>query len=101
GIGARASAIREVPAATLVLRRGAQATEYCPLIQRSCGSVAIFLLVLRLADAFDGHDLFVLGHLEDAHALARARGEADAVDRHADELAAAGDQHDLVRVFHR
>ncbi len=45
--------------------------------------------------------LLIVGGVEHDHALRRAAGDADAVDRRADELAAVGDQHELVGLFHR
>src|SRR6266508_1432691 len=54
-----------------------------------------------LADPLDRHHALVLGGGEHDHALGRAPGDADAVDRAADELAAVGDQHDLVGLLHR
>src|SRR5690606_13774112 len=50
------------------------------------------VLAFGLADALDGHHLLALGRPEDANALGRTAGEADAVHRHADELAAVGDE---------
>src|SRR5260221_367509 len=53
------------------------------------------------ADALDRHHPFALGGVEHDHALRRAAGDADAVDRAADELALVGDEHDLIRVLDR
>src|SRR4029077_20954766 len=47
------------------------------------------------------HYALVLGGREHDHALRRAPRDADAVDRAADELAAVGDQHDLVGFLDR
>src|SRR5437016_6109139 len=54
-----------------------------------------------LADALDRHHLLILVGVEHDHALGRAAGDADALDAGADELAAVGDQHDLVGVLDR
>src|SRR5262245_57170984 len=54
-----------------------------------------------VGQADDRDDLLALLHLEQHHALGAAAGDADVVDRAADELAAVGDQHDLVAVAHR
>ena len=59
------------------------------------------LFILRLANPFDRHDLFVNCRREDRDTFGRAAGNADAVDRHTDQLAAVGDEHDLVRVLDR
>ena len=55
-------------------------------------------VAFRLADPLDRHDFLALGRLNTRTPLRRAGGEADALDRHADQLAAIGDQHDLVAV---
>src|SRR5438093_1367198 len=59
------------------------------------------VILAFLADALDRHHLLVLGGVEHDHALGRAAGDADAFDAGADELAAIGDQHDLVLVLDR
>src|SRR6476660_1844642 len=61
----------------------------------------LFLVAALFAQALERHDLLVLGGIEHDHALRRAPGDADAGDRRADQLAAVGDQHDLVGLFHR
>src|SRR5690242_911280 len=63
--------------------------------------LAVPVAVLFLADVLDRDDVFVIGGVEHDHALGRAAGDADALDRAADQLALVGDQHDLVGVFHR
>ena len=54
-----------------------------------------------LADALDADDTFALGRIEDDDALRAAAGDADALDRAADHLAAIGDEHDFVAVLDR
>src|SRR5216684_8088383 len=63
---------------------------------------ALRCAVFRLfADALDRDDALALGGVEHDHPLRRAAGDADAVDRAADELALVGDEHDLVGVLDR
>src|SRR5690606_10157565 len=59
------------------------------------------LLALGLADTLDGNDLLVRGGLEYPHALGGSLGEPDAVDRHADQLSAIGNQHQLIGLVDR
>jgi len=66
----------------------------------SIAAVAVFA-ALFLADMLDRNDVLVLGGVEHDHALGRAAGDADALDRAADQLALVGDQHDLVGVLYR
>src|SRR6516162_3495182 len=54
-----------------------------------------------LRKALDRHHPLAFGGGEHDHALRRAAGDADAVDRAADELAAIGDQHALVLLLER
>src|SRR6185437_1726676 len=61
---------------------------------------------LRLAvfipdQALDRNDMLFLRGREHDDALRRAAGDADAVDRAADQLPAVGDQHDLVGLLDR
>src|ERR1700677_4285420 len=58
-------------------------------------------LASRLPDAVDGDDVLLLGGVEYDHALRRAASDADAGDRHPDELPAVSHQHELVALFHR
>src|SRR5262249_61847837 len=67
---------------------------------RLTAAVALFAVAV-LADAFHRHHFLVLVGAEDAHALHVASGDADIIDRTADQLAAIGDQHDLVAVLDR
>src|SRR3978361_1181657 len=53
------------------------------------------------ADALDRHHFLVVGGVEHDHALGRAPGDADAVHRAADQLAAVGYQHELVGLLDR
>ena len=60
----------------------------------------------RRSSAFLGQPLdrdhaLVLGGVEHDHALGRTAGDADAVDGRADQLAAIGDQHDLIGLLDR
>jgi len=50
----------------------------------------LFVFALGLGDAFDRDDALLLGGVEDDDALRGAAGDADAADRHANELAAIG-----------
>src|SRR5690348_15228323 len=70
---------------------------------RSRLAALAFIAVLLgvLAEALDRDDVLALGGAEERHALRAAAGDADVVDRHADDLAAIGDQHDLVAVLDR
>src|SRR6185295_13940749 len=54
-----------------------------------------------LAQALHRDDALALGGVEHDHALRGAAGDADAVDRAADQLAAVGHQHDLVALLDR
>src|SRR5437879_4579630 len=62
-------------------------------------SVAVARIVL--ANANRRHDAFALTDIDDAHTAGGAAGDADAIDRAADQRAAVGDQHDLVALQHR
>src|SRR5690242_21247235 len=62
--------------------------------------LAVPVAVLFLADVLDRDDVFVIGGIEHDHALRRAAGDANVLDRTADQLALVGDQHDLVAVLH-
>src|SRR5712691_3368047 len=55
----------------------------------------------RLVDALDRDHALAFGGVEHDHALRGAPGDADAFDAGADELAAVGDQHELVVVLDR
>src|SRR3954471_4572642 len=57
--------------------------------------------VALFADPLDRDHLLVLGGVEHDDALGRAPGDADAIDRAADQLPAIGDQHELIGLFHR
>src|SRR6516164_2667910 len=59
------------------------------------------VLVAFLADALDRHHPLALRGVEHDHTLGRAPGDADAFDARADELAAVGDQHELVPLLDR
>src|SRR5579871_984885 len=63
-------------------------------------SLATVLLAL-FGDPLHRSDTLALGGVEHDDALGGAAGDADAVDRTADQLAAIGDQHDLVAVLDR
>src|SRR5207237_1039554 len=62
---------------------------------------AILPVLAFLGDAFDRDHALALRGREHDHTLRRAAGYADAVDRAADELAAIGDEHDLVAFLDR
>src|ERR1700686_4771427 len=70
-------------------------TRYSPL---PAVPIAVFSV---LADVLDRHHMLVLGGIEHDHALSRAAGNPDALDRTADQLALVGHQHDLVGVLDR
>src|SRR5262249_13199068 len=59
------------------------------------------VLVAFLADALDRHHPLALRGVEHDHTLGRAPGDADAFDARADELAAVGDQHELIPLLDR
>src|SRR5262249_7497912 len=59
------------------------------------------VLLAFLADALDRHYALVVRGVEHDHPLRRAAGDADALDAGADQLAAIGDQHQLVAVLDR
>src|SRR5438876_3383446 len=59
------------------------------------------VLVAFLADALDRDHPLAFRGVEYDHALGRAAGDADAFDARADELAAVGDQHELVPLLDR
>src|SRR5215470_17023010 len=69
---------------------------------RLCGvtfplaAVLVAFLVAFLADALNRDHPLAFRSVEHDHALGRAPGDADAFDARADELAAIGDQHELV-----
>src|SRR5262249_664117 len=59
------------------------------------------VLVAFLANALNRDHPLAFRSVEHDHALGRAPGDADAFDARADELAAIGDQHELVPVLDR
>jgi hypothetical protein len=61
-------------------------------------AVAVFRI---LADVLDGDDMLVGGGVEHDDALGRAAGDADVLDRAADQLALVGHQHDLIAILDR
>src|SRR5215470_12536680 len=66
-----------------------------------CATLGRPVLLALFADALDRDHAFGFGGVEHDHALGRAPGDADALDAGANELAAVGDQHDLVAVLDR
>src|SRR6185369_26480 len=58
------------------------------------------LAVLVFRNMLDRHHVFVFSRIEHDDALRRAAGDADVLDRAADQLALVGDQHDLIAVLH-
>src|SRR5262249_29631382 len=64
-------------------------------------AVSVLAVLGLLADMLDRDHVLVLGGVEYDHALGGAAGDADVLDRAADELALVGDQHDLVGILHR
>jgi len=62
-------------------------------IRRQLAAIAILALV---ADVLDRNHVLALGGIEHDDALRRAAGDADAIDRAADQLPGIGHQHDLV-----
>src|SRR5689334_941378 len=77
------------------------AFEYPIDIARRRALAAAVLGLALFADPLDRDHLLILGGVEHDHALGRASGDADAVHRAADQLAAVGDQHKLIGFFHR
>ena len=69
-----------------------------PTMRDHSASIAIFGV---FADVLDRHHVFVVGGVEHDDALGRAAGDADALDRTADQLALVGHQHDLVAILDR
>src|ERR1700692_111552 len=69
----------------------------------SRASLAGILAVLLafLGEPLHRRDLLAVGGREHDDALGRAAGDADAVDRAADQLAAVGHQHDLIALLDR
>src|SRR5215472_6117813 len=63
------------------------------------GSAAVLLALF--GEPLDRDHALALGGVEHDHALGGAAGDADAVDRTADQLTAIGDQHDLVALLDR
>src|SRR5712671_6792260 len=59
------------------------------------------VLLAVLADALDRDHALAFRGIEHDHALGRAPGNADAFDARADELAAVGDQHELIAILDR
>ena len=76
-------------------RRGALLTMRAVL-----AAVAVLAVFPVVADMLDRHHVFVLGGIEHDDALRRAAGDADVLDRAADQLTLVGDQHDLIAVLH-
>src|SRR5262249_56221025 len=72
----------------------------CPPSRRDSAALAA-VLVAFLADALDRDHPLAFRGVEHDYALGRAPGDADAFDAGADELAAVGDQHELVPVLDR
>src|SRR5580692_9406153 len=68
--------------------------------RRSLPAVLVALLAFLGKPLHRRHLLAIAGREHD-DALRRAAGDADAVDRAADQLAAVGDQHDLVGLLDR
>src|ERR1700685_15117 len=62
-------------------------------------SLPVFLALL--AEALHRHHALVLGGVEHDHAAGLAALDADLGDAAADQLAAVGDQHQLVLLLHR
>src|SRR5262249_44250477 len=71
-----------------------------PPLRHDIPALAV-VLVAFLADALDRDHPLAFRGVEHDHALGRAPGDADALDARADELAAVGDQHELVPVLDR
>src|SRR5499427_4593330 len=67
---------------------------------RKANSLPAVLLGL-FGEPLDRDHALALGGVEHDDALGGAAGDADAVDRAADQLAAVGDQHDLVALLDR
>ena len=63
--------------------------------------LAVPVLLALFGNPLDRDHALAFGGVEDDHALGRAAGDADAVDRAADQLAAVGHQHDLVALLDR
>src|SRR4029079_17334733 len=95
--GAGASAIALVAERALARPIGT-ALAAQPAALAAVAAVAVLPVV---ADMLDRHHVFVFSRIEHDDALRRAAGDADVLDRAADQLALVGDQHDLVAVLHR
>src|SRR5258708_16013036 len=63
-------------------------------------AVAIAVGQIALFDALDAGELLTIGKRDQRHALGRAAHLADLGNAGADQHAAGGDQHHLVRVLH-
>src|SRR6476659_5274502 len=59
------------------------------------------VIVAFFADPLDRDDALAFRGIEHDDALSRASDNADAFDASADELAAVGDEHELIPVLHR
>src|ERR1700688_5108458 len=68
---------------------------------RASLSAVLAVLLALLGESLDRRHALAFGGREHDDALGRAAGDADAVDRAADQLAAVGDQHDLVAFLDR
>src|SRR5260370_30473787 len=64
-------------------------------------TIAVPVARVVLANADRRYDAFALTDIDDAHTPCGTAGDADAIDRAADQCAAVGDQHDLVALQHR
>src|SRR6202040_279429 len=70
-------------------------------IRRGAAASARSLLAVLFAQVFDRHHALAFRGVEYDHPLRAAAGDADAVDRAADQLPAVGHQHDLVGFLER
>src|SRR6266850_5101689 len=62
-------------------------------------AVAVLAVLPVVADMLDRHHVLIFSRIEHDDALRRAAGDADVLDRAADQLALVGHQHDLIAVL--
>src|SRR5262249_46744533 len=66
---------------------------------RECLTAVAGVLALRIANVLHPDHLLVLCGVEHDHALRRAAGDADVLDRATDQLPPVGHQHDLIGIL--
>jgi len=63
--------------------------------------VSVLAVLSILADMLDRNHVLILGGIEHDDTLRRTAGDADVLNRAADQLALVGNQHDLVGILDR